>query len=154
MATRADIDDFHAQPHLALVGLSRDAKSFSSTVDRALRDHGHQVTAVNPWADSIEGRPCVRTVADLPDGIGGAIVMVSADRAAGVVQECLDRGIERVWLHRGAGPSSVSDEAVALCVEHGVRVVDGACPLMFLEPTALIHRIHRAGRQLVGHLPR
>jgi hypothetical protein len=29
-----------------------------------------------------------------------------------------------VWLHQGSGPSSVSDEAVASCREHGAEVVD------------------------------
>jgi uncharacterized protein len=76
--------------------------------------------------------------------------MVSGARSAEVVRACIDKGIPRVWLHRGAGPSSVSDEAVALCREHGVAVVDGACPLMFAEPVGWIHRAHRLGRRLAG----
>lgn len=59
--------------------------------------------------------------------------MVPADRSAEVVQECFDRGIPRVWLHKGGGPSSVSEEGVALCCDHGIEVVDGACPMMFME---------------------
>ena len=70
--------------------------------------------------------------------------MVPADAAAGVVREAIDRGITRVWLHRGGGQGAVSDEAVALCREHGVAVVDGACPLMFEAPVRGIHWVHRA----------
>jgi hypothetical protein len=29
-----------------------------------------------------------------------------------------------IWLHKGVGPSSVSEEAVALCRDHGIEVVD------------------------------
>ena len=153
MPTRATIDDFLAQHRLAFVGASRDSKAFSSTVYRELRAHGYELLPVNRHASTIEGDACYRDVADLPDGVDGAIVMVPAETAAAVVQAFIDRGIPRVWLHKGAGPASVSDEAVALCREHGVEVVDGACPLMFAEPTAWFHRVHRLERRVTGRLP-
>ena len=153
MATRAAIDDFLAQQHLALVGASRDPKAFSTTVARELRDHGYTIDPVNAEADEIDGERCFRSVADLPPDVAGAIIMVAADRAAAAVQACIDQGICRIWLHKGAGPSSVSDEAVALCEERGVSVVDGECPLMFVEPAAAVHRIHRFERKLTRRLP-
>lgn len=153
MASRATIDDFLAQEHLAVVGASRDPKAFSTAVCRELRGHGHVVHPVNPEADEIDGEHCYRTVADLPADVGGAIIMVSADRSADVVRECLDGGLPRIWLHRGVGPSSVSEEAVALCQQRGVPVVDGECPLMFAEPAATVHRIHRFERKLTRRLP-
>jgi len=153
MATRAVVDDFLAQRHLALVGASRNPKAFSSTVARELRGHGYTVDAVNPAADEIDGQRCFRSVTDLPSEVGGAIIMVSADRAADAVQACIDRGIPRIWLHRGVGPSSVSDAAVDLCRRRRVPVVDGECPLMFVEPAGAVHRIHRFERKLTGRLP-
>jgi len=153
MATRAAIDEFLAQDRLALVGLSRDAKSFSHSVYRELVDHGYDVTPVNRWADTIVGAPCVRSIAELPDGIGGVIVMVDADHAAQVVQECADRGITRVWLHKGVGASSVSDAAIALAHDRGLAVIDGACPLMFVAHPGLVHRLHRRELHLTGRLP-
>lgn len=107
---------------------------------------------MNPHATEIDGDPCVASVDELPDDIDGAIVMVPADASAGVVQACIDRGIPRVWLHQGAGPSSVSSEAVALCREHGIEVVDGACPLMFAAPVAWFHRVHRFERRHTGQI--
>ena len=153
MTTRAVIDDFLGRHHLALVGLSRDARSFSHTVREQLVHHGYEVTCVNRETDMVAGVSCCRRVADLPDGIEGALIMVGAADAADAVQECIDRGIPRVWLHEGLGASSVSEEAIRRCVENGVAVVDGACPLMFLEPTGLIHRLHRAELRLTGRLP-
>lgn len=152
MVSTSVIDDFLAQRHLALVGVSHDPKEFSVAVYRELKKHGYEMVPVNPHAASVEGDPCVSSVAELPDGIDGAIVMVSADASAGVVQECIDRGIPRVWLHQGAGPSSVSDDAVALCRDHGIEVVDGACPMMFMEDATWFHRVHRWGREITGHL--
>lgn len=153
MASRAAVDDFLAQRHVALVGASRNPKAFSSTVARELTGHGYTVDLVNPDADEIDGQRCYRSVADLPAEVGGAIIMVSADRAADAVAACLDEGIPRIWLHRGVGPSSVSEEAVSLCQDRGIPVVDGECPLMFAEPAAAVHRIHRFERKLTGRLP-
>lgn len=152
MVSRAAVDDFLEQRHLAFVGASHDPKEFSAAVYRELKSHGYELSPVNPHATEVDGDPCVPSVADLPDGIDGAILMVPASASAGVVQECVDRGIPRVWLHKGAGPSAVSDEAVALCREHGIEVVDGACPMMFMDDATWFHRVHRWGREKAGHL--
>jgi predicted CoA-binding protein len=69
--------------------------------------------------------------------------MVPAEGAAAVVGQAVERGIPRVWLHRGVGRGSVSEEAVRVCRDNGIAVVDGACPLMFDEPVRGVHRIHR-----------
>lgn len=153
MPTRTAIEDFLGQERLAFVGVSHDPKAFSASVYRELRDHGYELFPVNPGAEEIEGDRCFVSVAALPVDIDGAIVMVAAERSAGVVKDCIDHGIPRIWLHQGVGPSSVSEEAVALCREHGVEVVDGACPLMFTEPAAWFHRVHRLERKLIGRLP-
>jgi predicted CoA-binding protein len=68
--------------------------------------------------------------------------MVPAVAAATVVRRAVERGVPRVWLHRGVGRGSVSEEAVQVCRDNGIAVVDGACPLMFNEPVRGIHRIH------------
>lgn len=152
MVSTAVIEEFLAHRRLAFVGASHDPKEFSAGVYRELKSRGYELHPVNPRAEEIDGDPCVASVAGLPDGIEGAIVMVPPGAAEAVVQECIDHGIERIWLHKGAGPSSASEEAVALCREHGIEVVDGACPMMFLEGAAWFHRLHRWGRDTTGHL--
>ncbi|MGY6500382.1 MAG: CoA-binding protein [Acidimicrobiales bacterium] len=152
MVSTAVAEEFLSHRRLALVGASHDPSAFSVSVYRELKAHGYDMVPVNPRAEEVEGDRCHASVADLPDGIEGAIVMVPADSSATVVQQCIDRGVPRVWLHQGAGPSSVSDEAVALCRDNGVEVVEGACPMMFLEDAAWIHRAHRWGRRVSGHL--
>lgn len=152
MVSTAVIDDFLAQRRLAFVGVSHDPKQFSASVYRELKSHGYELFPVNPHAEQVDGDRCVASVAELPDGVDGAIVMVPAEAAADVVEQCIERGVPRVWLHKGAGPSSVSEEAVALCREHGVEVVDGACPMMFMEDASWFHRLHRWGREHTGSL--
>ena len=145
MSSTPLIEDFLSQEHIALVGASRNPKSFANAVLRSLRDGGRTVYPVNSQADGapIEGTPSYRSLAEVPDPVGGVVVMVPAPQAAAVVRDALDRGIPRVWLHRGVGKGAVSEEAVALCRERGVDVVDGACPLMFDGDVHGVHRLHR-----------
>jgi uncharacterized protein len=145
MPSRTVIDRFLAQRHVAFVGVSRDSSQFANAVYRQLRDGGRTLYPVNnhPEVTTIEGDRAYVSLAEVPDPIDGVFVMVPAKDAAGVVRDAVARGIPRVWLHRGIGPSSVSAEAVSLCRTNGVEVVDGACPLMFDEQSALVHRLHR-----------
>jgi predicted CoA-binding protein len=144
MPSRATIDEVLAQSDLAFVGVSRDPKQFANAVYRHLRDGGRVMHPIHRDAERIEGDPAVPSVADLPDGVGAIVVMLPADDALEVVRQAIDRGIPRVWLHRGIGRGADSPEAVAACREAGVAVVDGACPLMFVEPVGGFHRFHRA----------
>jgi predicted CoA-binding protein len=145
MPERKMIEDFLAQRHLAFVGVSRDTKQFANTVYRRLRADGRILYPVNPAAggNPIEGDRSYGQLSDVPDPVDGVVVMVPAEAAAAVVRQAVQRGIPRVWLHRGVGRGSVTEEAVQVCRDSGTAVVDGACPFMFDEPVRGIHRIHR-----------
>jgi predicted CoA-binding protein len=142
------IDRFLSQRNLAFVGVSRDPKEFANAVYRRLRDGDRTMYPVNAHADTIEGDRSYRRLADVPSPVDGVVVMVPAKAVADVVLEAVDRGIPRVWLHRGAGQKPVPAEAVQICHDHGIEVVDGACPLMFASPVRGIHRLHR---RLIRH---
>lgn len=147
----ATIERFLAEPHIGFIGASRNPREFANGVYRHLRDDGRILHPVHPEADEIEADPCVATVADLPDTVRAVLVMLDAERARDVVDQCIDRGIDIIWLHRGAGAGAVSPDAIAACRAAGVAVVDGACPMMFAEPVGWFHRVHRrlAGRRFV-----
>ncbi len=143
--------DFLRHERVAVVGASDAKDSFGGTIYKALRNHGYDVTAVNPGCETVAGDPCVPDLQSLPNPVDGVIVMVHRDRAPDVVRECIALDIPRVWLFKGVGsPGAVSDEAVRLCEENGIGVVAGACPLMFLEPVTFPHRVHRGVRRLRG----
>lgn len=155
MIDTATATAFLAQRRIAVVGASDDKASFGGTIYRALRDHGYDVVAVNPNAEAVADDPCYPDLAAVPTPVDGAIVMVSQANAPGVVQDCVEQRVPRVWLFKGlGGPGALSDQAVKLCEDNGIDVVAGACPLMFLEPVGVPHRVHRALRRLNGSLAR
>jgi len=63
----------------------------------------------------------------------------ASSRDGKVVQEALAAKITRVWLQRGAE----SAEAIRFCTANGIQVISGECILMFAEPAAFYHKIHR-----------
>ena len=141
--------EFLSRSRIAVVGASDDPKNFGRTVYKELRKHGFDAVAVNPNASTVDGDRCYGNLAAVPGDVDGVIVMVQRDRAVDAVRECASRGVKRVWLFRGIGsPGAVSDEAIELSAAEGIEVIPGACPMMFLEPVAGVHKFHRAMRRM------
>ena len=65
------------------------------------------------------------------------------------MRECAQIGIKHVWMHWGAGSSSVFAAATDYGRQHGITVIDGGCPLMFGPTADLGHKVMRLayGRQ-------
>jgi uncharacterized protein len=142
---------FLSGTRIALIGASDSPKSFSSTVFKEFTSRGYDVVPVNPAYNTVAGRGCYAAVGDIPVTMDGAIVMVPPQAAARVVRQCIDAKVRRLWLFKGiGGPGATSAEVSRLCREAGVDVVDGACPLMFLEPVGWFHRAHHTVRRLRG----
>lgn len=145
------VQEFLDLRRIAVVGASADERKFGTVVYKKLRDSGYDVFPVNPGGDVVAGDPCFASVAAIPDGVEGAIIMTSPDHAADAVRSCLDAGVNRIWLFRGiGGPGATTEEAVRLCDTRGATTIVGACPFMFLEPVGGIHRLHRTVRRLKG----
>lgn len=128
--------EFLAHQRIAVTGVSREPKGHgSNAVYLRLRARGYQVFAVNPQAETVEGDPAYPSLAAIPGGVEAVVIGTKPERAEATVRECVELGIRHVWMHRAFGPGSVSPEATRYGREHGVRVIDGGCPLMF-GPTA------------------
>ncbi|MGD9999665.1 MAG: CoA-binding protein [Ilumatobacteraceae bacterium] len=150
---RAAAERFLDGGSIVLVGASDDPKAFSSTAMKELVAHGCDVVPVNPSRPDVAGRTCYPDVASVPGDPDRVLVMVPADRAVQVVRDCIATGIRRIWLFRGVGgPGATSSEATQLCHDAGIELIDGACPLMFLQPVGWFHRVHRSIRRRRGAL--
>jgi predicted CoA-binding protein len=161
MLDTATIDDFLAQRRLAVVGLSQRPTDFATTIYKELRRRGYDAIPVGRNVDTVDGAQCYRSLTDVPGAmdrpgsIDGVVVMVGSAAALGVIEDAAVVGIPRVWLFKGlGGKGALSEPAVSACRTHGMQVVEGACPMMFLDPVTGVHRVHRFGRRLNGSLPR
>jgi predicted CoA-binding protein len=123
-------------------------------VYRRLRQRGLDTVAINPNTTSVEGDRCYPNLRAVPGGVQAVIIGTHPDRASDTVRECVQLGIQHIWMHSGLGAGSVSAPATALAREHGLLVIDGGCPCMFGATADPFHRflklLHTAG----GSLPR
>jgi uncharacterized protein len=151
---RQAADEFLAQRKIAFAGVSRDSKQSANLIYRRLRDTGHEMFAVNPNAAQVEGDPCYASVSAIPGSVDGVVIATPATAALDVATDCAAAHVPRVWLHRGVGPGSSSDAAVAYCHEHGISAIPGGCPCMFGETADPGHKCLLAMLRLTGKVPR
>jgi len=145
--------DFLSKKRVAVTGVSRTPKTHgSNSVYRRLKERGYEVFAVNPNATEVEGDPCYGSLGSIPGGVDAVVIGTRPDRAEGTVRECAELGIKHVWMHHGAGGSSVSQAATDYGRGHGITVIDGGCPLMFAPTADLGHKVMRVA--LSGRVPK
>ncbi len=152
---REAADAFLANTRIAVTGVSRDpANHGGNVVYQRLRERGYEVFAVNPNADTVEGDPAYQDLKSIPDGVDAVVIATRPSIAEQTMRECVELGIDQVWMHRAFGAGSVSDEATRYGREHGVTVIDGGCPLMFEPCDDGGHRFMRRLFTLTGKVPR
>ncbi len=135
-------EDFLAHKRLAMVGVSRQPQDFTRGLFRELCRRGYDLAPVNPEAAELEGRRCFARVQDIAPPVDGVLLLTSPRVTEAVVRDCAEAGVRRVWMHQGAGVGAVSEAAVRFCQEHGIAVVAGWCPYMFLPEAGWFHRLH------------
>ncbi len=127
-------EEFLAQERIAVAGVSRSQKDAANTIYIKLRDTGHQVFPINPNADVVEDDTCYASVQDIPGGVDGVVIVTRPELTEQVVRDCVEAGVPRVWMHNNTFMgSSVSETAVETCRENNIVVIDGGCPMMFLD---------------------
>jgi predicted CoA-binding protein len=147
--------EFLAKKRVAVTGVSRKPENHGGNfVYQRLRQRGYEVFPVNPNADQVEGDRCFHDLKSIPGGVDAVVIATRPESAEATMRECADLNIKHVWMHRAFGGGSVSDTAAAWGRQHGIRVIEGGCPLMF-EPTADPgHKLMRFLSTLAGKVPR
>jgi uncharacterized protein len=135
---------FLASKRVAVTGVSRTPKTHGSNiVYQRLRDRGYEVCAVNPNAREVEGDRAYPDLKSIPGGVEAVVIGTRPAIAEDTMRECVELGIKHVWMHHGAGASSVSDAATDYGRRHGITVIDGRCPCMFGPTADFRHKVLR-----------
>ena len=148
------IEEFLAQKRIAMIGVSRNPKDFSASLFGEMQRRGYDVVPVNPKASEVMGRPSFARVQDIQPPVDGALLMTTPEVTDAVISDCAAAGIRRVWMYRAGGKGAVSEKALAFCQEHGIQVVPGQCPFMFLAGVGGVHKFHGFVRKILGTYPK
>ncbi len=143
--------EFLASRRIAVVGVSRDPRQTANAIFRKLRSQGIEMVAVNPRASDVEGGPCYPDLKSIPGVVEAVLVVTPPKAVLDIVKQCREMAIPRIWIHGALGTGSVPAEAIEFCRNSGIRVIAGACPMMFCRDADGFHRLMR---RILGWLHR
>lgn len=151
---QAHVEAFLACQHIAVVGYSRHPQSVANAIYQKLADHGYAVYAVNPQPEQVPAVPCYASLADLPVQVEAVMICTPPEASLQVVQDAEALGIQHLWVHRSLGDGSYQPTLTAYAAEHGLSLIAGGCPMMFVEPD-IFHRclrwwVDRQGKLVMG----
>ena len=149
MVQQSVVEGFLSEKTLALAGVSRSGKKFGNAVLKELSGKGYEVLVVHPEAKDIDGHQCYASVSELPDRVGGLVLVIPPSQTEKILNDVHEAGINKIWMQQG----SSSPRAVKFCEENDISVVSGECILMFAQPQGL-HKFHHWLWGMFGKLPK
>lgn len=145
------IEAFLDDKKLAIVGASPNKDNFGRSLMTELIKKDYLPIPVNPEYEEIEGIRSVPTVKELPEEIVNVILATPPVLTDEIIGQCIGTHVKRIWMIKGVGKGSFTEEAFQKCKENGIEVVYGFCPMMFLGEG--IHKFHFWLRKQFGEMP-
>ncbi|HZV55034.1 MAG TPA: CoA-binding protein [Rhodocyclaceae bacterium] len=108
---------------IAVLGLSDNPARPSHHVAQAMQGFGYRVIPVRPGQSKVLGEKAYATLADLPEVPDLVDVFRAPEHVPGIVDECIARGIRRLWLQEGVVNETAAERARAA----GITVVMDRC---------------------------
>lgn len=132
---RGVLEAFFAPAGVAVIGASRDPAKVGGAVVANLIDGGYEggIYPVNPHATEILGLPAFSRIADVPDPVDLAVIVVPAAAAVDAVNQCAARGVTSAIVisagFRESGPAGAAIERDLLAAARagGVRILGPNC---------------------------
>lgn len=135
MTTHPSLTPFINPRGVAVIGASTDPNKLGYGLSRNLIQSHYQgaIHFVNPKGGQLLGRPVYPTIADIPDPVDLAVILIPAPYVPQVLKECGQRGIPAAIIGSG-GFREVSAQGAALeadCLliarEFGIRLLGPNC---------------------------
>jgi predicted CoA-binding protein len=107
----------------AIIGASNNPEKYGYKVMQDLISGGYRVIPINPKGGEILGKRVYATIAESPEKIDVAIMIVPPEIGSKVLPQIKEVGINKVWFQ----PGSESEEQIAYCKENNIQYIAGAC---------------------------
>lgn len=147
------IQEFLKLKRFAMIGVSRNAKSFSHGLYREFRDRGHEVVPVNPHIPILEGQRCFPSIQAVFPEVTAAMLLTNKSSTQEALLDCVEAGLVSVWIYGISGEREIEPSILRLCESRNMQIIAGYCPYMFLHDAAFFHRWHGTIAKFVGKYP-
>jgi predicted CoA-binding protein len=122
---------------IAVVGVSK--RKFGGGIYKELKKRGYNVYPVHRTMENFDGDQCYDSLKSVPEDVDAAVISVSPASAESVVDDALERGINKLWFQQGPDFTKMVEKAEAA----GIETVSRKCILMYAQPVTGIHAFHR-----------
>lgn len=120
---------------VAVIGASPRRDSIGGRILRNLTDYGFEgkVFPVNPRYDVIQSMKCYRSVAEVPDDLDLAVIVVAREAVLSVAEECGRKGVRGLvvitagFREVGAEGRALEDRLVEIVRRHRMRMIGPNC---------------------------
>lgn len=150
---------FFSPNGIAVIGASRDPDKLGYAVMRNLTQSGYRgpIYPVNPKASDVLGRRCYPDIADVPDPVELAVLIIPAAAAPRAIEGCGRRGIKAAVVISGGfrevGPTGAALEQamVAAARRYGLRIMGPNC-IGVVDTAAPLNTTIVPGMPPAGHI--
>ena len=108
---------------IAVVGLSPKEDRDSHRVARYLMEKGYDIVPINPGQNQILGRPCYKTLKDIPFKVDMVDIFLNPARVPPVVDQAIEIGVPVLWMQLGV----VHEKAARKARKAGITVIMDKC---------------------------
>jgi len=149
MATLAQIEQFVAQRHVAVAGISRNPHKFGNAIFKELKKQGYILYPMSRHMQEFEGVRCYPDISSLPEEVSAIVINTKPEQTAGLIKEAEAKGIRQIWLQQGAS----NNEILASIENSESNIIAKHCILMFAKPDHFMHKTHILFKKLFGTYP-
>jgi uncharacterized protein len=149
MAKINQIENFMAQEHIAVAGISRTPHKFGNNAFKELKSKGYDLYPISLHLSEFEGVACYKDIASLPDKVSAIFICTRPDQTKNLLEEARAKGIQNIWLQQGSADKAMIRELK----ESNESIVTEQCILMFTKQAHFMHRTHAYFKKLFGQYP-
>lgn len=118
---------------------------------KKLKEDGYEVFGINPRLKSDPEQGLYPNLSQVPGQIEAAMICTPPQASHAALEACHELGISRAWIHRSVNAGSYDAKAEEFAQQHGISLLTGGGPMMFLAPD-FFHKCIRWYANLKGVL--
>jgi acetyltransferase len=120
---------------VAVIGASANPRKLSHGILKNLIDYNYQggIYPVNPGSENILGRKCYADIADVPNPVDLAVIILPAPSTPEALEACGKRGIKAVVIisggfkETGAGGTELETQCLKIAADYQMRLIGPNC---------------------------
>jgi acetyltransferase len=120
---------------VAVIGASANPRKLSHGILKNLIDYNYQggIYPVNPGSEDILGRKCYADIADVPNPVDLAVIILPAPATPEALEACGKRGIKAVVIisggfkETGAGGTELETQCLKIAADYEMRLIGPNC---------------------------